>query len=209
MTKTTAAEVALPDIGADPGVATARRKRDELRADLGGVRAELASLGEAGTGPAPDPIEVEARKLAGDPSASADTERIVKAARGAELRHKVKVLELAVKLASDACDTAERQAAAALTPTAIATAFAPKVRAAALAYIAAVVAVDATQAEYRRLRSAGFTSGLSSPFQRSLPLTTEFGNGLPDVLKSLITAGVVTREEVVESLPVLATRGHI
>ncbi len=205
-----AAEPALPDIGAEPGVAAARAKRDELRADLDRVRAELAAIGDAAAGPAPDPVEVEARRRVGDPSAAADGDRIVKAARAVELRQEERILARAVAMASEACDRVERQTAAALTPTAVATAFAPKVRAAGLAYLAAVAAVDAVREEVGRLAAAGFTAGLVSPFGwDTFPLTADPGNGLPEMVKSLVAAGAVTREEVAESLPVLASRGHI
>lgn len=205
-----AAEPALPDLGAEPDVAAARAKRDELRADLAAVRGELATLdADARRYRVPakiSPAEVEARRIAGDAETAAVYERL---SRRPELRDREAALARAAQIAGEACDAIERRTAARLAPAAIAAVYAPKARAAALAYLAAIAAVEAANDEYRRVYKLGFSAGLRSPFHRPLPLTTEFGNGLPKVLASLVADGHLTRDEVAAALPVLVARNAI
>lgn len=193
----TATEQTIPDLGTVPEVAAACKKRDELQADAGRVKKEIASL-EANALTRPngreisDTVEIEARRLAGDPSMSQAAERL---ARLQELRKQDKVLTRAVAISQETLQEAERRAAASLSPEAIAATYSPKVRAAAMAYVKFVGSAIEVSHEYQRLHNAGFYSGLSNPFQATMPTNNAYGSGLPNAIKRLIDAGALTAEE--------------
>lgn len=123
----------------------------------------------------------------------------------ANLKRREPILAKAVELATEATARIERHAAAKLQPEAVAAIFAPAVRTAALAFLDAAKAIDDVRAAHSRLSDAGFGPGIENPYLRHLPLAVDPDSGFVDVAKLLISAGVVSRAEVVERIPVLDT----